>query len=47
MTPPAAHVLVGDCLALMPTMAPDSIGAIVSDPPYGLERPGELALDAA
>lgn len=27
---------LGDCLEVMPTLAPDSVDAIVTDPPYGL-----------
>lgn len=27
----------GDCVAVMRTMPPDSVDAIVTDPPYGLE----------
>ena len=37
----SAAVLTGDCLALMPAMEPDSIDAIVSDPPYGLAFMGK------
>ena len=31
----------GDCLAVMPTLAPDSIDSIVTDPPYGLSFMGK------
>lgn len=31
----------GDCLAIMPTLAADSVDAIVSDPPYGLAFMGK------
>ena len=30
------RVLVGDCLLVMPTLAPESVDAIVTDPPYHL-----------
>lgn len=33
---PAPTVLHGDCIEVMRTMEPDSIDAIVTDPPYGL-----------
>lgn len=29
-------ILIGDCLAILPTLPPDSIDAIVTDPPYHL-----------
>lgn len=31
----------GDCLDLMPTLPPDSVDAIVTDPPYGLTGGGK------
>lgn len=31
----------GDCLAIMPTLAENSVDAIVTDPPYGLEFMGK------
>ncbi len=31
----------GDCLEMMPTLAPDSIDSIVTDPPYGLSFMGK------
>jgi DNA modification methylase len=34
-------VITGDCLAAMAAMEPDSIDAIVTDPPYGLEFMGK------
>jgi DNA modification methylase len=34
-------VLRGDCLAVMPTLDADSVGAIVCDPPYGLSFMGK------
>lgn len=34
-------VLEGDCIEVMATLAPDSIDAIVTDPPYGLEFMGK------
>jgi DNA modification methylase len=37
MTRAALHL--GDCLKIMPTLAADSIDAIVTDPPYGLVEP--------
>jgi DNA modification methylase len=30
----------GDCLAILPTLAPESVDAVVTDPPYGLEFMG-------
>lgn len=36
------HVLYhGDCLAVLPTLAPGSIDAVVTDPPYGLKFMGK------
>lgn len=35
------HLRLGDCVAVMAGMADDSIRAIVSDPPYGLEFMGK------
>ena len=32
----AYELITGDCLAVMPTMEPNSVDAIVTDPPYGL-----------
>ena len=37
-TYPAIHT--GDCLAVMPTLAPNSVDSIVTDPPYGLSFMG-------
>jgi DNA modification methylase len=34
-------ILQGDCLAVMPTLDADSVDAIVSDPPYGLNFMGK------
>ncbi len=34
-------ILHGDCLALLPTLAADSVDAVVTDPPYGLEFMGK------
>jgi DNA modification methylase len=36
-TTPPARLHLGDCRDIMATMAPDSIDAIVCDPPYGLQ----------
>ena len=36
----SAEVLHGDCIELMRGMAPESVDAIVTDPPYGLEFMG-------
>ncbi|MBP8288813.1 MAG: site-specific DNA-methyltransferase [Chromatiaceae bacterium] len=36
-----ATLLQGDCLAVMPTLAADSLDAIVTDPPYGLSFMGK------
>lgn len=33
---PKSKILLGDCLALMPTLPESSVDAIVTDPPYGL-----------
>jgi DNA modification methylase len=35
------EVAHGDCLAVMPTLAPASFDAVVTDPPYGLEFMGK------
>jgi site-specific DNA-methyltransferase (adenine-specific) len=32
---------LGDCLAILPTLAADSIDAVVTDPPYGLSFMGK------
>ena len=34
------QILHGDCLAILPTLAADSVDAVVTDPPYGLEFMG-------
>jgi DNA modification methylase len=34
-------ILVGDCREVMQTMEPESVDAIVTDPPYGLEFMGK------
>ncbi len=34
-------VLRGDCVEVMAGMEPDSVDAIVTDPPYGLEFMGK------
>ena len=31
----------GDCLEVMPTLAADSVDAVVCDPPYGLSFMGK------
>ncbi len=36
-----SSVLVGDCLAVLPTLEANSVDAIVCDPPYGLEFMGK------
>lgn len=36
-----ATLINGDCLAVMPTLAADSLDAIVTDPPYGLSFMGK------
>jgi len=36
-----AQLYCGDCLAVMPTLAADSVDAIVTDPPYGLSFMGK------
>ena len=38
---PNITIYHGDCLEIMPSLAPDSIDAIVTDPPYGLEFMGK------
>ena len=38
---PVYSVYHGDCLTVMPTLEADSIDAIVTDPPYGLEFMGK------
>ena len=37
----SVKILHGDCLAILPTMAADSVDAVVCDPPYGLEFMGK------
>jgi len=32
---------VGDCLNIMPTLASESVDAVVTDPPYGLSFMGK------
>ena len=39
--PMTQYVLHGDCVDVMRGMEPDSIDAIVTDPPYGLEFMGK------
>jgi site-specific DNA-methyltransferase (adenine-specific) len=34
------QILHGDCLAILPTLAADSVDAVVTDPPYGLKFMG-------
>ena len=34
---------LGDCLDVLPTLAPGSIDACITDPPYGIGAPGCLA----
>jgi hypothetical protein len=36
-----AVVYLGDCLAVLPAMPPESVHAVVTDPPYGLEFMGK------
>ncbi|HUZ73411.1 MAG TPA: DNA methyltransferase [Stellaceae bacterium] len=36
------EVLVGDCIALMARLAPDSVDLVFADPPYNLQLNGEL-----
>jgi site-specific DNA-methyltransferase (adenine-specific) len=36
-----ATLQVGDCIEVMATMEPNSVDAIVTDPPYGLEFMGK------
>lgn len=33
------QVIEGDCLAVLPTLAPGSVDAVVTDPPYGTDVP--------
>jgi DNA modification methylase len=35
----ATRLILGDCLAVLPTLEPGSVSAIVTDPPYGLVEP--------
>ena len=32
------EMIFGDCLDVLPTLAPGSIDACITDPPYGIER---------
>lgn len=32
--PPASHIIQGDCLAVLPTLASASVDAVITDPPY-------------
>ena len=45
MTPyyadPLATLYHGDCLEVMPTLEPESVDAVVTDPPYGLSFMGK------
>jgi hypothetical protein len=41
LTAPTTRTIHGDCLDVMATMEPDSIDAIVTDPPYGLSFMGK------
>ncbi len=35
------QLYLGDCLEVLPTLAPGSVDAVVTDPPYGIERDGK------
>jgi site-specific DNA-methyltransferase (adenine-specific) len=37
----SSSILVGDCLAVLPTLPASSVDAVVSDPPYGLSFMGK------
>ncbi len=37
----SVRLLVGDCLTVLPTLEPESVDAIVTDPPYGLSFMGK------
>jgi modification methylase len=39
---PAGEIQVGDCRALLATLAPSSVAAIFADPPYNLQLQGSL-----
>ena len=39
--PDRARMIEGDCLAVLPDLAPASVDSIVTDPPYGLEFMGK------
>jgi DNA modification methylase len=41
-TDPLVTLHVGDCLEVLPTLEADSVDAVVTDPPYGLEFMGKL-----
>lgn len=34
----SAEIIHGDCLDVMPTLAPDSVDAVVTSPPYAMQR---------
>jgi site-specific DNA-methyltransferase (adenine-specific) len=38
--PPDARILLGDCIAVMATLPDESVDAVVTDPPYGIEFMG-------
>ena len=40
MPPRTDRIILGDCLAVLPALDPDSFDACVTDPPYGLEFMG-------
>ena len=33
---PGVDLHLGDCLEILPTLAADSVDAVVTDPPYGI-----------
>ena len=35
-----SQIHLGDCLDVLPTLAPGSIDACITDPPYGIGAPG-------
>jgi len=38
---PQSQILLGDCLDILPTLEAESVDAVVTDPPYGLEFMGK------
>lgn len=41
----SVQLIQGDCLQVLPTLPQDSVDAVVTNPPYGLEFMGKDSFD--